>query len=915
MSWLSGFAMATVGGALGEWNAKEYKWDPEKKDFTTKEQRDAAAAALQAKLDHERKLAEQRNQMDIDIEKARRIAKNESLQKMVDEAPILGTLYSQQATAKEAYGDTAQIYVDRKNLKLVINPLPLTDEKADARVKALNSTGGAGDKIGVYFYKNYNAEGQPIIEKGDLQTGYGSAASAQAAGERDIKKLGVDQWDYELTTKDGRYFLEYSKKKTFRTRQDAEADAKAENANLANTGLRAVVESSVDADGNTKFTTVVRSLPKEKDDKDARDPLLEDPNKNAYGGMRTYYHRKELGKDRGKFGNELNEIIILREGGLPGYSYSWDPSDENAVRPEEMQYGTDFVFRAIPDQSEGNEEKAVRGLELTYTPQVVRRILQMRESTDAKTRQIGEREFIKMINASRAVAKQWSTSSSGSEQVEGRGRTFYNLSLASPWFGQVAEMHPDIRKEFKDDRTLRTAITETQQNDRTSLSTFAVPRENGDLFVPEFQNIPQSNTTGIQADDSTTDRAVNPQFTDAIEQAVEGTEVQAYDLLYAIDTARVSNESGTGTTQGPVAVDRAVQGYYNLRRALNEKNTATGEPKFSFVQTVEGQSVIQAPDLGTGTKLQIASYLAPFATITDQITVMQASLPPLLREQADSYQIVGDQIGPEKLYVALTGNTPEEYKALGQKASVAGRLKSATSAGVQLIDEGAELGFESSVTVVQNFFNRVGDVFTSSESRVGKLFIDQQTGRTIFEDQVAQDRAMGRLEELRRQANDQGLSEDRRKDALLKYHLSIAAYTYASMLDPNGRLSDRDIIQAEQSIAAFGLIADPKIVAEVLVEMHEAAAKQQAYSEKYKTGRPRTILAAHMVQKVHNQEAVSLQDLLAKYSNRYQTSIETRTGGMSIEERNEALRGFGRNIEGQVDETIIGADGFAGQDA
>jgi len=66
--------------------------------------------------------------------------------------------------------------------------------------------------------------------------------------------------------------------------------------------LRAVVESSVDADGNTKFTTVVRSLPTEKDDPDARDPNLEDPNKTPYAGFRTYYHRREFGKDVGKYG-------------------------------------------------------------------------------------------------------------------------------------------------------------------------------------------------------------------------------------------------------------------------------------------------------------------------------------------------------------------------------------------------------------------------------------------------------------------------------------------------------------------------------------------------------------------------------------------------------------------------------------
>jgi hypothetical protein len=275
---------------------------------------------------------------------------------------------------------------------------------------------------------------------------------------------------------------------------------------------------------------------------------------------------------------------------------------------------------------------------------------------------------------------------------------------------------------------------------------------------------------------------------------------------------------------------------------------------------------------------------------------------------------VSDVIGPELLYVTLTGNTEEEYKALGAKAGVAGRLQSATKASILLIEEGAELGFESDITLVQNFFKRVGDVFSTSESRVGKIFAGEN-GQTIFEDDTARQEAMRNLEGYRRTANDQNVSEDRRKDALLKYNLSIAAYTYASMLDPNGRLSDRDIIQAEQAIAAFGLMADPSIVAKVLVEMHEAAAKQKAYSEKYRTGRPRTIVAAHMVEKVHNQEPAGLQDLLSKYQTRYTQSIRNRTGGMTIEERNAALEELGRGPEGQVLDGPVSADGFSGADA
>ena len=914
MSWLAGFGLAAVGGALGEWNAKEYKYDSDKKEFTTKEQRDASAAAAAAQAEHQRRMTEQRQAADIDVEKARRIALNESLRKRLDDAPMLGVLDFQAKEAREAYGDTAQIYVDRKDLKLVINPLPVTDQKIDDRINALNTQGGAGDKIGVYFYKTYDEKGQPILQKGDLQAGYGSAATAQAAGERDIKKLGATEWTYELTTKDGRYFLDYEKKKTFPTRSDAEKDAQAENTKLKNTGLRAVVESTVDAEGNTKYSTVVRSLPTEKDDSDAPNPAIEDSQKIPYAGMRTYYHRKALGKDAGKNGDELYELVVLRDGGLPGYSYAFDPTAENDVLPEDMQYGTDYVFRLIPSESEGNEEKAVRGLALTYSPQVVQRILDMRESNNPKTRQIGEREFTKMISASKSVAKQWSTSSSGSEQVEGRGRTFYSINLASDWFAQTAQMHPDIRTAFKDDRVLGTAIAQVQQQDGNSLSNFAVPQDDGSLFVPNLENLASSNTTGMQSNDSTTDRAVNPQFVSSIEQSVADTGVIAYDLLYAIDTARIDNPNGSGVAQGPAAVDKAVRGYHTLRTLLNEKNTATGENKFSFVVMEGGQSSIRPPDIGTGTKLQIAATLAPFATVTDQITVMQASLPPLVQQQADSFQIVSDVIGPELLYTTLTGNTSEEYKALGAKAGVAGRLQSATEASILLIEEGAELGFESDITVVQNFFTRIGDVFTTSESRVGKLF-SSDTGQTIFEDDAARQEAMRNLEEYRRVANDQNVREDRRKDALLKYHLSIAAYTYASMLDPNGRLSDRDIIQAETAIAAFGLMADPGIVAKVLVEMHEAAAKQKAYSEKYRTGRPRTIVAAHMVEKVHNQEASSLQDLLAKYQSQYETNIRNRTGGMTIEERNAALENLGRTPEGQVIDSPRSPDGFGGIDA
>ena len=101
------------------------------------------------------------------------------------------------------------------------------------------------------------------------------------------------------------------------------------------------------------------------------------------------------------------------------------------------------------------------------------------------------------------------------------------------------------------------------------------------------------------------------------------------------------------------------------------------------------------------------------------------------------------------------------------------------------------------------------------------------------------------LQEFKAKSTNTAFTDAERADALLKYHLTIAAYAYASMNDPNGRLSDADRANADAAIGALGKIARVDVVRVILEKMYAEAERQATYLANYQSGNARVVLATH----------------------------------------------------------------------
>ena len=296
-----------------------------------------------------------------------------------------------------------------------------------------------------------------------------------------------------------------------------------------------------------------------------------------------------------------------------------------------------------------------------------------------------------------------------------------------------------------------------------------------------------------------------------------------------------------------------------------ERNPQTGreEPVYSFSKQIGSATkpTFPAPDISLRDKKELVNYVETFGSTNNGVIALKATIPVAEVKKTGSFRLSGAPTG-QMVFAQITNKSDAKtYAALPDKQEQALKLKQSSAGAIDAIDAGARVGFEAGITRVAGFFDTLERTFTEG-GRLNQLFFKNAE---TAEDMETLRRANDTLQELRGNIAS-ATDKAQREDAILKYHLTIASYAYASMNDPNGRLSDADRDNANQAIGALGAIARVEVVKVILEKMYEEAERKYTYFTNYQTGKPRTVLATYAHETLTNEFSgggKSIRDLFA----------------------------------------------------
>jgi hypothetical protein len=248
-----------------------------------------------------------------------------------------------------------------------------------------------------------------------------------------------------------------------------------------------------------------------------------------------------------------------------------------------------------------------------------------------------------------------------------------------------------------------------------------------------------------------------------------------------------------------------------------------------FSRIDNGRKVFSTPTLASETEGLIVENLSRLPTHQDRITSLQMSIPDSAFGLAEAQAIVGENVGRAGKYESVTGRS--DYDDLTSIRSNAERVMS-TGAELEalLVDLDGDVGIVNQVTLLKKGANYLFD------SVVKNLKMEDGEGTTT--DQLRQS--------LNQELTSALATEDEEAQvaALVRLNVKIQTYAYASMLDPNGRLSDQDRQQAELAIGAEGISANPDAVLTTSRRLVNSAARTRDLVNAYTSGNTKRVIAA-----------------------------------------------------------------------
>ena len=872
---LGNFLTAFTAGAVGEYNDRGIIYDTKAGKFTSAAEREAEKARTDAlakqRLEAEQKVFDERLRILGKVEEKKQLDALDQVKFSKEretaeaEAQRLDALYNPETLPPrgfpypEGYDQRRVRIIDVSvgpDNKIVERTIPVTQDLAEARAKQLNAT--VGKQTNQVFYSMYDpGKNGFVLKSATKATPPTSYPDALALAEDLANKLNENtdttfKATVDIEQKNGKpsYIPKVISTSGFSSKDEAEVEAQRRNEELKTAGSsnRAFVEVG----GDGVITVVVRGVTGKQDtSKPENDPKITDQTTGVRYGFN--YHLAVRDADPNKF-----EIIYLKDG-------LSRMGEEQATQKE----GEDFVILPIGSATddETREQANVLGLNDAITEKVVDKMIE-----NGATNQLD-----KLVNRIFGVATGWQQSKQGSikNPLQGGGvdTRYLNFYDAVPIAAYLRNKYSPARDRFDKNEFLIQALEqsgEVRNNPLASTEGEINPASSTPSTLHVYEHpVLVENPAFVQritdpVDPGATVTVFKPEFSQNIFRLNANSGVPRYTLgkiiTEAPDIDRPDftmyrfNTDEAGKFSSPESSEDAYLALLDIEKLFNktERNPRTGreEPVYSFSMQIGSATKLTFPfsDISSRDKKELVNSLETFGSTNNGVIALKATIPVAEVKKTGSFRFSGAPTGQMVFAQVTNKSDAKTYAALPDKQAQALKLKEASAGAIDAIDAGAVVGFETGVTRVAGFFETLERTFTEG-GRLNQLFFKNVE---TAEDEVVLRRANDTLQKLKGNIAN-ATDEAQQKDAILKYNLTIASYAYASMNDPNGRLSDADRQNADDAIGALGQIARVEVVKVILENMFAEAERKATYLANYQTGKPRTVLATFAHETLTNE--------------------------------------------------------------
>lgn len=655
--------------------------------------------------------------------------------------------------------------------------------------------------------------------------------------KQSITDAGMNADDYEYTIKSDGNFTAKQKNKTDgtpRTLNDARTEGNAFAATQKKLGIDGNVTFSEKKDIGWTFTFTPK--------KDGEGTV--DPNKvsTKYGDSKIPYGQlywpMVAGFDKNTIMDKQPTIYDLTpEGNLPIFL-----DEKNPKKQDEFVYGRDVIVWAPPSY-DGTVNNAVQGFNSffkTFGRGVIQQIV------NNKGQNPGTYENLRRDLQSLSYNYTYAAKINTNEFVR----------LADPARDGIFKQELDELREIGDAGLIQAMDSGYTQVVREANASVDLPADTSPATEADGSRVVAKRPAISASSLVERDKDGTPYWTQDFERTVNratATGVLTQDTFLDVISAAVMPNDDVENMGSPEAV---VYGKNQFDVLLDVIGAAFPKPTKQNAGIINN-SIFTPPEFGSVGKANLVRALSPWVALEDQLLAVQAAIPQHKLEllQGNGFVKTGDR---NRDIYELSGATLE-WKKLGEESENARKTLDTVDQTEELLKAGARTGllseFEKAKSAINYFFGEAVEIIDGETRKVQPIGVDEDTTVTMPNGEVrtytARSTIRADLERrLQQIENDNPVfdedSAQRRKDALLQFNLTVLSYSYAAMLDPNGRLSDADREQADRAIGN-SIMATPAQIAEVAKEIKNRANYIRQRAIAWRSGRPATVMAMAII--------------------------------------------------------------------
>lgn len=358
--------------------------------------------------------------------------------------------------------------------------------------------------------------------------------------------------------------------------------------------------------------------------------------------------------------------------------------------------------------------------------------------------------------------------------------------------------------------------------------------------IPERTSIIASSLV-IRKEDGAVE--FTPATVDLIKNLTANGIVSADKVLDLLSIGQIkSDPSTTGSPEGVAGLAGSAEELYQL--LSTGKTAQTGGGPGSKQTTAS----LGTPTMGSRDKDTFRRAVGSLATLEDRLLLLEAVLPKSVVKSFKGRFLKDDS--PGGVYTAISGAA--NFIKIGDTLTASRKTMKTVLNINDLLAGGAQTGVSGSLAIIKDSIlytvdQVIEEVFNDGREELsmfaGEAFTDKDTGKTYSSATTYQQIMSQKREELSKNLNSS--NKKVRQNALLKFNLTVLSYSYAAMLDPNGRLSDADREAADRAIgnSAFATPEQIKAVAEAI---YKSANMTNVKASAYLSGSPERVYAMKM---------------------------------------------------------------------